>query len=81
MKILKVILLLTVTLLFMSAPQSVEAAKDCSHAKKLHEKLLCKMNKDDGSSVEKSTTKSKGEKKSILQRIKEMGGKNLGEEG
>ena len=44
-KVFKIALLLTTVFFFTSAPFSVEA-KDCSHIKKLHKKLMCKAGSD-----------------------------------
>ena len=45
MKIIKLMLFLTTAVLFMAVSFVVEA-KDCSHVKKLHQKLICKAGSD-----------------------------------
>ena len=71
------------------------SAIDCTKAIKLHEKIVCKMRGEDTpSSVakdekpkkkkEKSSEvkkKIEGDFKSLWKRIKNLGGKNIGEEG
>ena len=63
MKIIKTLLLLTTLSFFMTIPLEVkaEAAKDCSHLKKLHKKLLCKSGSDiyDDDTSDISTDKNK----------------------
>ena len=70
---------------------------DCATAVKLHEKAICKMRGEDTSSgtakkekpkkkkvKEKSTEvkkKIEGDMKSLWKKIKNFGGKNIGEEG
>ena len=70
---------------------------DCATAVKLHEKVICKMRGEDTSSgtakkekpkkkkvKEKSTEvkkKIEGDMKSLWKKIKDFGGKNVGEEG
>ena len=73
------------------------SAIDCATAVKLHEKIICKMRGEDTPSstakkekpkkkkVKKKTTdvkkKIEGDMKSLWQKIKNFGGKNIGEEG
>ena len=70
---------------------------DCATAVKLHEKAICKMRGEDTPSttakkeklkkkkVKEKTTEVKkkieGDMKSLWQKIKKFGGKNIGEEG
>ena len=70
---------------------------DCATAVKLHEKAICKMRGEDTPSTTAKKEKSKkkkvkkessevkkkieGDVKSLWQKIKKFGGKNIGEEG
>ena len=80
MKIKKLItLLLTIPLLY-SFTYTSALARDCSNPNKFHEKMMCKLS---GDSVSTSTSEKSNEKKgnSIWQKIKNFGGKNIGEAG
>ena len=73
------------------------SAIDCATAVKLHEKIICKMRGEDtpSSTVKKEKPKKKkvkekttevkkkieGDFKSLWEKIKKFGGKNVGEEG
>ena len=84
MKTVKIMLLLTAISFFISIPISAEA-RDCSNPKGFHEKLMCKIGKTEGglgnsdSSITGETLKKKGG--SFWKKIKNFGGKNIGEPG
>ena len=79
MKTIKIIILLATISLFTSVPYHAAEARDCSDPKKFHEKMMCKIT---GNSVS-SDTSDKPKKKSngFWQKIKNFGGKNIGEAG
>jgi hypothetical protein len=79
MKTIKIIILLATISLFTSVPYDAAEARDCSDPKGFHAKMMCKMT---GNSVS-SDTSDKPKKKSngFWQKIKNFGGKNIGEAG
>ena len=79
MKTIKIIILLAAISLFTSVPYHAAEARDCSDAKKFHEKMMCMVTGDSVS----SDTSDKPKKKSngFWQKIKNFGGKNIGEAG
>ena len=89
MKIIKTILLLTIISVLTSVPYSIAEARDCSDPKGFHQKLMCKKLfknlewKSDSS--EETITAEPEEKKSgvggLWQKIKNFGGKKVGEPG
>ena len=86
MRTIKIILLLTTISFFTSVSASAEA-KDCSIYKGNTQRFICE--KLGGISSDKATTSDKatitdelGKKgKSFFQKLKNLGGKNLGEPG
>ena len=80
MKIIRIITLLITIPLLSSITYSSAMARDCSNPKNFHEKMMCKLS---GDSVSTSTSEKSNEKKgnSIWQKIKNFGGKNIGEAG
>ena len=93
MKFIKIILLFASIVFFTSIPVKAKAGHDgesytidCATAVKLHEKAICKMRGEDtpSSTTKKEKPKKKkieGDKKSFWKKIKNFGGKNIGEEG
>ena len=79
MKTIKIIILLATISLFTSVPYDTAKARDCSNAKGFHAKMMCKITGDSVS----SGTSDKPKKKSngFWQKIKNFGGKNIGEAG
>ena len=79
MKTIKIIILLATISLFTSVPYDAAEARDCSDPKGFHAKMMCKLS---GNSVS-SDTSDKPKKKSngFWQKIKNFGGKNIGEAG
>jgi len=73
---IKVITLLTVVSLFLITPYNNAMARDCSNPKGFHQVMMCKVS---GNSL------PSGEKKSnpnnFWNKIKNFGGKNVGEAG
>ena len=79
MKTIKIIILLATISLFTSFPYDAAKARDCSDPKGFHAKMMCKIAGDSVS----SDTSDKPKKKSngFWQKIKNFGGKNIGEAG
>ncbi len=76
MKSIKLIILVATISLFTLFPYDMANARDCSNPKGFHEKMMCKLSGED----------SPGEKpakdpNSLWQKIKNFGGKNIGETG
>ena len=84
MKIIKIITLLITIPLLSSITFDSAMARDCSDPKGFHEKMMCKFGSF-GSESSSSTEKPKKNKsksgESIWQKIKNFGGKNIGEAG
>jgi len=80
MKTIKIIILLATISLFTSVPYDAAEARDCSDPKGFHAKMMCKLQPGDSVS---SDTSDKPKKKSngFWQKIKNFGGKNIGEAG
>ena len=76
MKTIKIIVLLATISLFTSVPYDAVEARDCSNPKGFHEKLMCKKLFEADNS---DNPKKKGN--SFWQKIKNFGGKNIGEAG
>tara|TARA_B100002003_G_scaffold44569_1_gene39886 strand:+ start:69 stop:353 length:285 start_codon:yes stop_codon:yes gene_type:complete len=94
MKTLRIIILLTVISLFTTSPYTTAEARDCSNPKGFHEKLMCKkfklnmptFKKKSQDSESTSTTENTEENKKkgiggIWYKIKNLGGKKVGEPG
>jgi len=79
MKTIKIIILLATISLFTSVPYDAAKAEDCSNAKGFHAKLMCTISGDSVSSDTSDKPKKKGN--SFWQKIKNFGGKNIGEAG
>ena len=79
MKTIKIIILVATISLFTFVPYNAAEAKDCSDPKGFHEKLMCKFSSDSVSSD--TSDKPKKKSNSIWQKIKNFGGKNIGEAG
>jgi hypothetical protein len=84
MKIIRIITLLITIPLLSSIAFGSAMARDCSDPKGFHEKMMCKFSSY-GSESSSSTEKPKKNKsksgESIWQKIKNFGGKNIGEAG
>ena len=80
MKTIKIIILLATISLFTSVPYDAAEARDCSDPKGFHAKMMCQLLPGDSVS---SDTSDKPKKKSngFWQKIKNFGGKNIGEAG
>ena len=80
MKIIRIITLLITIHLLSSITYSSAMARDCSNPKNFHEKMMCKLS---GDSVSTGTSENSEKKKggSFWQKIKNFGGKNIGEAG
>ena len=92
MKIIKTIILLATIAVLTSVPYSIAEARDCSDPKGFHQKLMCqklfqsfKVPKFKSSSSDTTVTSEPEGKKSgiggIWQKIKNFGGKKVGEPG
>jgi len=84
MKLLKTIIL-TSCILSFSATAINAADIDCNNPKGFHQKMVCKMGgggikSSDGSGVE-DVKKVPGGVSKFFKKIKDFGGKNIGEEG
>ena len=79
MKTIKIIILLATISLFTSVPYHAAEARDCSDPKKFHEKMMCMVTGDSVSSDTSDKPKKKGN--GLWQKIKNFGGKNIGEAG
>ena len=84
MKILRIITLLITIPLLSSITYSSATARDCSDPKGFHAKMMCKFGSY-GSESSSSTEKTKKNKsksgESLWKKIKNFGGKNVGEAG
>ena len=80
MKIIRIITLLVAIPLLSSISYTSAMARDCSDPKGFHEKMMCKLT---GDSVSAGTSEKSKDKKggSFWQKIKNFGGKNIGEAG
>ena len=79
MKTIKIIILLATISLFTSVPYDTAEARDCSNAKGFHAKMMCMVSGDSVSSDTSDKPKKKGN--GFWQKIKNFGGKNIGEAG
>ena len=79
MKTMKIIILLATISLFTSVPYAAVEARDCSNPKGFHERMVCIISGDSVSSDTSDKPKKKGN--SFWQKIKNFGGKNVGEAG
>ena len=83
MKIIRLITLLFAIPLLTSITYSSAIARDCSDPKGFHETMMCKISGSSISLGSSEKTKKKKDKSgdSIWQKIKNFGGKNIGEAG
>ena len=94
MKTLRIIILLTVISLFTTSPYTTAEARDCSNPEGFHEKLMCKkwkwkmptlkkksQDSEGASTSENTEEKKKGGIGGIWNKIKNFGGKKMGEPG
>ena len=94
MKTLRIFIFFTVVFLFTTSPYIAAAERDCSNPDGFHEKLKCKKWKwkmptlkkksqdSEGASTSENTEENKkGGIGSIWKKIKNFGGKNMGEPG
>ena len=79
MKTIKITMLLATISLFTSVPYDAVEARDCSDPKGFHAKMMCKITGNTVSSD--SSDKPKKEGDSFWLKIKNFGGKNIGEAG
>ena len=78
MKIIKIVTLFIAIPLLSSITYSSAMARDCSNPKNFHAKMMCKIT--GSSSASESSEKDKSGE-SLWQKIKNYGGKNVGEPG
>ena len=76
MKIIRIITLLITIPLLSSITYSSAMARDCSDPKGFHEKMMCKFASGSSTSKEKKENPD-----SLWNKIKNFGGKNVGEAG
>ena len=84
MKITKTIILFsTISLFTLITYSAANAAVDCSNPKGFHAKMTCKLKgmTSSGSSDSDSSNKLKKKGGGIWEKIKNFGGKNIGEAG
>ena len=79
MKTIKITILLATISLFTSVPYDAVEARDCSDPKGFHAKMMCMVSGDSVSSGTSDKPKKKGN--GFWQKIKNFGGKNIGEAG
>ena len=78
-KTIKITILLATISLFTSVPYDAVEARDCSDPKGFHAKMMCMVSGNSVSSDASDKPKKKGN--SFWQKIKNFGGKNIGEAG
>ena len=76
MKIIKIITLLITIPLLSSITYSSAMARDCSDPKGFHAKMMCKLSSNSSASGEKKENSD-----SLWNKIKNFGGKKIGEGG
>ena len=76
MKIIRIITLLITIPLLSSITYSSAIARDCSDPKGFHAKMMCKLSGSSSTSKEKKSNPD-----SLWNKIKNFGGKNVGEAG
>ena len=76
MKTIKIIILLATISLFTSVPYDAVEARDCSDPKGFHAKMMCTLSGSSSTSGEKKENPD-----SLWNKIKNFGGKNVGEAG
>ena len=81
MKTTKIIILLATISLFTSVPYAAVEARDCSNPKGFHEKMMCKFSSSTSASESPEKTKENKSGEGLWQKIKNFGGKNIGEAG
>ena len=84
MKTIKIIILFTAMTLFTSVSFNAAEARDCSDPKGFHAKMMCKFSSfgsGSSSSIEKPKKDKSNSGDSLWQKIKNFGGKNVGESG
>ena len=81
MKIIRIITLLITIPLLSSITYSSAMARDCSDPKGFHAKMMCKITGSTSSSESSEKTKKNKSGESFWQKIKNFGGKNIGEAG
>ena len=94
MKTVRIVIFLAVISLFTTSPYIGAQARDCSNPEGFHEKLMCKKwnlkmptlkkkseNSEDASTSEKTEENKKKGISGIWNKIKNFGGKKMGEPG
>ena len=81
MKIVRIITLLITIPLLSSITYTSAMARDCSDPKGFHAKMMCKISGATSSSGSSGKTKKNKSGESLWQKIKNFGGKNIGEAG
>ena len=81
MKIIRIITLLVAIPLLSSITYTSAMARDCSDPKGFHAKMVCKFSGSTSSSESSEKTKKDKSGESLWQKIKNFGGKNIGEAG
>ena len=79
MKTVKIILLLAIVSLFTSMTYNTTEARDCSNPKGFHAKMMCTLAGEGSSNTSGNSEKKKGD--GFWKKIKNFGGKNIGEAG
>ena len=79
MKLIKIIILLVTIPLLSSITFSAVDARDCSNPKGFHAKMMCMVTGESSSNTSGNSEKKKGD--GFWQKIKNFGGKNIGEAG
>ena len=93
MKTIRIIIFLAIVSLFTISPYIASEARDCSNPDGFHEKLMCKKWKwkmptfkkksqdSEGASTSENAEKPKKKSGSLWEKIKNLGGKKIGEPG
>mgnify|MGYP006111631471 CR=1 FL=1 len=79
MKVLNILILFFTITIFTSMP-SVLKAEDCSTVKKLHKKLAC-ISRGEAVGTNESQSEESNKSPSIFRKLKNFGGKKVGEPG
>ena len=79
MKIIKIIILLVTIPLLSSISFNTADARDCSNPKGFHAKMMCTLAGEGSSNTSGNSEKKKGD--GFWKKIKNFGGKNIGEAG
>ena len=82
MKTIKIIILFTAVTLFTSVSYNAAEARDCSDPKGFHQKMMCKVTGNKDKIIPDKPKKEKSNYgENLWKKIKNFGGKNIGEAG